>query len=884
MTTAPASTSVEDHEEQHRLTAAEGLAALSLDALSSVAYGPEAILVVLVAAGATALHYSVPITGAIVVLLAVLVVSYRQVIAAFPNGGGAYAVSKAHLGTQASLVAAASLIVDYVLNAAVGVSAGIEALYSAFPVLYGARVWLCLAVLALITGLNLWGVSESAKVFTVPTLLFILSMAAVIVGGLIRTNPAVPLNHQIGPSTEAIGILLLLKAFASGCSALTGVEAIANAVPEFRKPRARRAQHTEVWLGILLGTMLIGLGILIRKFHVVPHSNITVLAQLTEASLGHNIVYYAIGLITTVLLALAANTSFGGLPVLAALLAKDNFLPHMFGLRADRQVHRTGVVVLAVLAAALLVASNGDTQALIPLFAIGVFVGFTLSQFGMVRHWRIERSRGWITRAAINGFGAVLTTVTTIIELGTKFTEGAWLIVLVIPGLVLLFRRVHGTYARIGTLLGIGQVPKPPSKQKSLVIVPVASLSRLTAEGISAALSLGDDVIAVTVCFADPEDEAADVSFRGQWEEWRPNVPLITLRSLHRSIAHPIVKYLCQIEEEDKYHRLVVLIPEVQPKRFWYYLLFNQRGVILDRAIRRGTANVVLCRLRYRLQQFEVSDTASATAAAPERQSLLVDRVARGQRGADLVGERDRQESLFQRRSCARDRGHQEPALEEAAAFHQQLYVGVGETLGVDIPCAASGGDRTVMQHPRGPAEAGHAVLEAARSQRKQLNELAGDLFDQRRRGTSGRYGLRSAVDSLEITGAPARRHVLAASPDGDLGDRDADHEQQHGGLDVGPVGDAEPLIRLSEEEIEPHRGRDGREVPGQPVPAGRHRHYHQQHGQRGVGVREAGPERHQDRGQCERRGQRGQHRQPVPGQVLRHSVPPSVRSGPLTP
>ena len=607
------------HEEQHRLTAVQGLAALSLDALSSVAYGPEAILVVLVAAGAAALHYALPITGAIVVLLTALVVSYRQVIAAFPNGGGAYAVSKAHLGTQASLVAAASLIVDYVLNAAVGVSAGIEALYSTFPVLYGARVWLCLAVLAVITGLNLWGVSESAKVFKVPTLLFVLSMAAVIVGGLIRTNPAVALNHQIGPSTEAIGILLLLKAFASGCSALTGVEAIANAVPEFRKPRARRAQHTEVWLGILLGTMLIGLGILIRKFHVVPHSNITVLAQLTEASLGHNFVYTAIGLITTVLLALAANTSFGGLPVLTALLAKDNFLPHMFGLRADRQVHRYGVVVLAVLAAALLVASNGDTQALIPVFAIGVFVGFTLSQFGMVKHWRIERSRGWMTRAAINGFGAVLTTVTTIIELTSKFTEGAWLIVLVIPGLVLLFSRVHRTYDRIGALLEIGKTPKPPSKKKSLVVVPVGGLSRLTAEGISAALSLGDDVIAVTVCFADPEDQAADVAFRDRWEEWRPNIPLVTLRSVHRSIARPIVKYLCQIEDEDKYHRLVVLIPEVQPPRFWEYLLYNQRGAILGRAIRRETANVVLCRLRYRLEQLAPSQEVPA-AAAPGQQ------------------------------------------------------------------------------------------------------------------------------------------------------------------------------------------------------------------------------------------------------------------------
>jgi len=594
---------VAEDDERHRLTAVQGLAALSLDALSSVAYGPEAILVVLVTAGAAALHYSLPITGAIVLLLAALVVSYRQVIEAFPSGGGAYAVSKAHLGTQASLVAAASLIVDYVLNAAVGVSAGIEAITSAFPALYGARVWLCLATLAIITGLNLWGVSESAKVFTVPTVLFIVAMAAVIFGGLFRAHPAVPLSHQIGSSTEAVGILLILRAFASGCSALTGVEAIANAVPEFRKPRARRAQHTEVWLGILLGTMLIGLGILIRKFHVVPQPTTTVLAQLTEASLGHNFAFYAVQLITTVLLALAANTSFGGLPVLSALLARDNFLPHMFGLRADRQVHRYGVVVLAVFAAALLVAANGDTQALVPLFAVGVFIGFTLSQVGMVKHWRIQRTPGWKMRAAINGFGALLTALTTIIELVSKFTEGAWLIVLVIPGLVLMFGRIHRNYARIGSLLGIGQIPGPPARHKSLVVVPVASLSRLIAAGISTALSIGDEVRAVNVCFVDPEDEAAEVAFRERWEQWHPNVPLVTLRTTHRSIAKPIVKYLCDIEAKDTYHKLVVLIPEVQPRRFWDSLLFNQRGVILDRAIRRGTANVVLCRLRYRLEQ-----------------------------------------------------------------------------------------------------------------------------------------------------------------------------------------------------------------------------------------------------------------------------------------
>ncbi len=603
-----------DEEEKHRLTAAQGLAALSLDALSSVAYGPEAILIVLVAAGTTGLHYSLPITGAIVVLLAALVVSYRQVIAAFPTGGGAYAVSKAHLGRQASLVAAASLIVDYVLNAAVGISAGIAALTSAFPALFGATTWLCLAALAIIAGLNLWGVSESAKVFTVPTLAFIVAMAAVIISGLVRSHPAVALNHHVGTAYETVGILLVLRAFASGCSALTGVEAIANAVPEFRTPRARRAQHTEVWLGLLLGSMLVGLGILIRKFDVVPHASTTVLAQLTEAGLGHNFLFYAVQLISLVLLTLAANTSFGGLPVLAALLARDNFLPHMFALRADRQVHRYGVVVLAVLAAALLVAAKGNTQALVPLFAVGVFVGFTLSQFGMVKHWRTERSRGWATRAMINGTGAVLTTATTIIELISKFTEGAWLIVLVIPLLVLLFDRVHRTYDRIGALLGIGQTPPHPAKHKSLVIVPVASLSRLVAAGISTALSIGDEVRAVNVCFTDPEDEAAEVSFRERWEQWHPNVPLITLHTTHRSIAKPIVKYLRQIEEDDTHHKLVVLIPEVQPKRFWDYLLFNQRGVILDRAIRRGTASVVLCRLRYRLAQL-AHDAATAQAA-----------------------------------------------------------------------------------------------------------------------------------------------------------------------------------------------------------------------------------------------------------------------------
>jgi amino acid transporter len=602
----------EDREERHRLTALEGLAALSLDALSSVAYGPQAIVIVLAAAGVVGLRYTLPVTAAIVVLLAVLVVSYRQVIEAFPQGGGAYAVAGRHLGRPASLIAAASLIVDYILNAAVGVSAGVAALWSAFPALYGARVWLCLAVLGLITAVNMWGVAESARVFIVPTVAFILAMAVVIGGGLLRSHPAVPLGGHLAQAAGSVGILLLLRAFASGCSALTGVEAIANAVPEFRQPRARRAQHTEMWLGILLGLMLIGISVLINKFHAYPSATETTLAQLTGAAVGHNVIFYAIQLITTVLLALAANTSFGGLPVLASLLARDNFLPHLFVLKADRQVHRYGISVLAAAAAILLVVSRGDTQALIPLFAIGVFVGFTLSQAGMVRHWHEQHGDGWATRAFINGLGAVLTTAALAIELVSKFTQGAWLVVLVIPLLVLMFDRIHATYDRIGALLELGKQPPPPQRLTSRVVVPVAELSRLTAEAISTALSIGDEVTAVTVCYADPDDEAVDARFRDRWEAWHPNVPLITLHAQHRSLAPPIVDYLRKIEDQDLHDRLFVLIPEVQPARRWQWILHNQRGGVLQRAIQRGTVNVVICRLRYQLATVSADQPAGA--------------------------------------------------------------------------------------------------------------------------------------------------------------------------------------------------------------------------------------------------------------------------------
>jgi amino acid transporter len=590
-------------EERHKLTAIEGLAALSLDALSSVAYGPQAIIIVLATAGLAALErYTLPVTLAIVVLLAVLVISYRQVIEAFPTGGGAYAVAKAHLGVQPSLIAAASLVVDYVLNAAVGVSAGVEALTSAFHGLYPDRVWLCLAVLALITAANLWGVAESARLFIVPTVLFIAGIFAVIIAGLIRTHPLPFPQGSVSSAPVTVGILLLLRAFASGCSALTGVEAIANAVPEFKVPRFRRAQHTEMGLGVILGLMLIGIAVIAQKFDAKPSATTTTLAQLTYGAIGHNVVFYAIQLITTILLALAANTSFGGLPVLASLLATDNFLPHLFFLKAARQVHRYGVVVLAIAAALLLIVSRGSTQALVPLFAIGVFVGFTLSQAGMVLHWRGQRGPGWASRAVINGAGAVFTTAALVIELVSKFTEGAWLVVIVVPALVAMFSRIHTIYARMGSALRIGQIPAPPQRRSALVVVPVGGMSRLVREGISAALSLGDEVIAVNVCYDDdPDDEGVSERLHEQWDRWHPDVPLVTLHTRHRSLGPPVVEYLQELERTNRQDQLVVLIPEVQAARPWRRVLHNQRGFVLEQAIQHGAPNVVICRLRYRL-------------------------------------------------------------------------------------------------------------------------------------------------------------------------------------------------------------------------------------------------------------------------------------------
>jgi amino acid transporter len=579
----------------------EGLSALSLDALTSVAYGPEAIIVVLALAGAGSLHLVLPITVAIVVLLAILVTSYRQVIDAYPGGGGAYAVSRANLGANASLVAGAALIVDYTLTVAVSIAAGVGSLTSAFPSLSPYTVAICLGILAIITLLNLRGLGDSARAFLLPTFMFIIGLLVVIAVGLIHPlglNEVQPGRSLLSThGLQVVSVLLILKAFSAGCSALTGVEAIANGVPLFKEPRAQRAKRTELMLGVVLGAMLLGLAVLARRWHIGPRSRETVLSQIMGMAVGRHWAYYVVSLTITVVLALAANTSFGGLPILGSLLARDNYLPHIFGLRGDRQVFNSGIWVLASLSALLLIAVGGNTNEMIPLFAIGVFTGFTLSQSGLVVHWWRERPPRWRYRAVINGVGAIVTGVATIIFLVSKFTQGAWIVVLAVPLFIVLFMRINAYYRRVALSIGIDKIPPPPEGRETLVIVPIVNVSKLTSYAISEALSLGQEVIAISVII-DPADanQQRESTLKDEWDKWNPGVTLQLLHTDYSSIVAPICHFIDeQLATDDR--QIVVLIPVLVPSKLRYRVLHNQLDVILSRDLRKRT-DVVVARIQ----------------------------------------------------------------------------------------------------------------------------------------------------------------------------------------------------------------------------------------------------------------------------------------------
>src|SRR5665213_2813708 len=567
-----------------RISPLEGLSALSLDALTSVAYGPEAIIVVLALAGAGALHLVLPITIAIVVLLAILVFSYRQVITAYPMGGGAYAVSRANLGTAVSLVAA-----------------GVGAFTSAFPSLSSATVPLCLGILAVVTILNLRGLGETARAFLLPTLVFIVGLLAIIAIGLIHPiGSSIPtIGTSLVPTHDlhAVTVLLVLKAFSAGCSALTGVEAIANGVPLFKEPREIRARRTELLLGLILGLMLLGLAILAKRWHIGPRSGQTVLSQIMAEAVGRHWAYYIISLTITLVLALAANTSFGGLPVLASLLSRDDYLPHLFALRGDRQVFANGIWALASLSGALLVAVGGNTNSLIPLFAIGVFTGFTLAQSGLVVHWWRTRPPHWRHRAAINALGATMTAVATIVFLFSKFLEGAWVVVVAVPCFGLLFVRVRAYYLRAGVALGLGRRQEHPRARHSLVIVPVTAVSRLTLYALSEALSLGSEVIAVTVVMEGGELGAAQGNaLAAEWAKWDPGVSLQVLQTEYSSVVEPITAFIDELRAADD-RQIVVLIPTVIPDRVRYRILHNQIDLVLSAAL-RARPDVIVARVQ----------------------------------------------------------------------------------------------------------------------------------------------------------------------------------------------------------------------------------------------------------------------------------------------
>jgi amino acid transporter len=582
-------------EHGHELGVGGGLAALSLDALSSVAYGPEAMILVLVAAGTGALNDVVPLTIVITAMLVLLVVSYSQVIDAHPEGGGAYSVAKANLGRWASMLAAGAVVIDYVLTVAVSLAAGAASLGSVFPGLAHHLLLVSLIGLALLTAINMFGIAESARVLMIPAAIFVLSILATIVVGAMHPHPVTQVGTPIPiKPIEGLGIVLLLKAFAAGCSAVTGVEAISNGVPAFKKPRVRTAQRTEITLGVLLAVMLLGLALVIRAHHVVPRGGVTILAQVTAGAFGKGAMYYIATLATCAALGLAANTSFGGLPVLMSILAKDHRLPHLFYLRAERPVYRYGIVVLALLSCALLVAVSAQTNKLIPLYAIGVFIGFTLSQVGLVRHWVGKRPPRWRLRAGLNGTGAAMTAVAVLVLLLSKFLEGAWVVTIAIPVLIIMFSRIEGYYGQVAKELKLGKTPPPPHKRASVVVVPTTTVSLLTERALSAALSMGETVVAVAV--AGDEDESAQIT--QSWNEWQCGVPIEVLIDPQRSLVASVLRYIRSVENEDA--TITVLIPLLIPRKRRHEILHNQRGRLLEATLKSRT-DVVVAALPFHL-------------------------------------------------------------------------------------------------------------------------------------------------------------------------------------------------------------------------------------------------------------------------------------------
>lgn len=570
------------HAIHERVSKVTGLAVFSSDALSSVAYATEEILLVLVAIGAAALQYSIPISIAIVLLLTIVAISYRQTIHAYPSGGGAYIVAKDNLGSYPGLVAAAALLIDYVLTVAVSIAAGVAAITSAIPVLYPHREALGLVFILLVSVANLRGVKESGKVFAGPTYFFIAMMFLLIVVGAVRlVLHGAPPPPVISAGTGAVSLFLVLRAFASGCTAMTGVEAVSNGVPAFKPPEAKNAAITLSWMAAILVTLFLGITVLGHVFGTLPGQE-TVVSQIGRAVFGSSILYYLLQASTAAILVLAANTSYADFPRLGSLLARDGYVPRQFSNRGDRLVFSNGILILGLLAGLLIVIFEGETHRLIPLYAVGVFLSFTLSQAGMVKHWLKLRGRSWRRSAIVNGIGAISTGVVLIVVAATKFLLGAWVVILLLPLIVLGFIVIHRHYATIAKQLSLeGVNPRDIRPRHNTVIILISGIHRPVISALQYAKSLSNDVTAVYVNI----DDATTERIKSKWKEWSGGVPLKVLESPYRSITGPLLDYIEKADEERHDDIVTIVLPEFVTARWWHHFLHNQTALLIKGAM-----------------------------------------------------------------------------------------------------------------------------------------------------------------------------------------------------------------------------------------------------------------------------------------------------------
>jgi amino acid transporter len=593
-----------------RLSKTKALAIFSSDAISSSAYATEEILRVLILGGAAALALGVEISIAISILLVAVAISYRQICIAYPTGGGSYTVSRQNIGRTVSLVAASALMIDYVMTVAVSTSSAVEQVVSAFPVLHDERVLIGVAAIGLIAVANLRGLREAGNIFAAPTYLFIGSALLMIAVGAFRIlvlgegeSYAPTIADQASGLIEPITVLLVLRAFAAGAVALTGTEAIATGVPAFKPPESRNAATTLAVMAGLLATLFIGITFLAVNFAIIPiefPEKQTVIAQVARTVYGDGALFYLFQAFTALLLFLAANTSFNAFPRLLAILAGDGHMPRQFGLRGDRLAFSYGIIILASLAAALIVYFEGSTHALIPLYAVGVFIDFTISQTGMIRHWLRERTPGWRRRLAINAFGAVLTGAVAIVVTSVKFFDGAWLVLVLIPVLVAIMSFVHRQYAQQERELEVrdeGVLPGPHREQR--VVVPVNGINRTVVQALNFGRALTHDVRGV---YVTDDLDVAD-ALRARWERQLPDIPLVIVESPFRAVISPFVAYLDILDQAwppDKEAPItIVVLPEYVARHWWDRMLYNQTAKRLKAEL-VGREHTVIADIPYR--------------------------------------------------------------------------------------------------------------------------------------------------------------------------------------------------------------------------------------------------------------------------------------------